>query len=127
MMLPSTTSGFMPNYQFNFGDGSREPDRKASTILTFEPRASMPWILRSRRLRGSLTSSGSREKWSVEVTDEARWSRAVAARTPLLAYLRVSTDRQGKSVLGIDAQRSALLLFAEGNRFEIVAEHVRVS
>lgn len=41
---------------------------------------------------------------------------------PLISYVRVSTDRQGKSGLGIAAQRRAIEVFAEANGFEIVAE-----
>ncbi|ABY30846.1 recombinase family protein [Methylorubrum extorquens] len=42
---------------------------------------------------------------------------------PLVAYLRVSTDKQGRSGLGIEAQRTAVLAFAAANGFTIVAEH----
>ncbi|WP_238298250.1 recombinase family protein [Methylobacterium soli] len=42
---------------------------------------------------------------------------------PLVAYLRVSTDKQGRSGLGIEAQRMAITAFAEANGFIIVAEH----
>ncbi|GJD33042.1 hypothetical protein PMNALOAF_4323 [Methylobacterium adhaesivum] len=44
------------------------------------------------------------------------------ALRPLVAYLRVSTDRQGKSGLGIAAQRRAIEVFAEANGFWVVAE-----
>ena len=44
----------------------------------------------------------------------------------LVAYLRVSTDGQGKSGLGLEAQRSALVPFAQLNGFEVVAEYVDV-
>ena len=47
-------------------------------------------------------------------------------RRPVVAYLRVSTDQQGKSGLGIEAQRAAVMTFAEINGFEVVAEHVEV-
>jgi DNA invertase Pin-like site-specific DNA recombinase len=45
---------------------------------------------------------------------------------PLIAYIRVSTAAQGKSGLGIEAQRAALIRFADAEGFTIVAEHVEV-
>jgi hypothetical protein len=45
---------------------------------------------------------------------------------PLVAYVRVSTSGQGKSGLGIEAQRAAIARFAEAEGFEIVAEHVEI-
>ena len=45
---------------------------------------------------------------------------------PLVAYLRVSTATQGKSGLGIEAQRATLARFAETEGFEIVAEFTEV-
>ena len=45
---------------------------------------------------------------------------------PLVAYLRVSTASQGKSGLGIDAQRDAIRRFAEAEGFAIAAEFVEV-
>lgn len=44
----------------------------------------------------------------------------------LVSYLRVSTDRQGKSGLGLEAQRKAVEAFAASNGFELVAEFVEV-
>jgi DNA invertase Pin-like site-specific DNA recombinase len=44
----------------------------------------------------------------------------------LIAYLRVSTDRQGKSGLGLEAQRTAIETFAQANDYGIVAEHIEV-
>src|SRR5208337_4974813 len=41
---------------------------------------------------------------------------------PLIAYYRVSTREQGKSGLGLDAQRAAVARFAEAEGFEVVAE-----
>src|SRR3954469_11643530 len=43
-----------------------------------------------------------------------------------VAYLRVSTEKQGKSGLGLDAQRGAVERFAAEHGFELVAEHVEV-
>lgn len=45
---------------------------------------------------------------------------------PLISYLRVSTNRQGRSGLGLEAQRAALAAFAEAHGFAIVAEYVEV-
>ncbi len=45
---------------------------------------------------------------------------------PLVSYLRVSTDRQGKSGLGLEAQRAALAAFAEAHGFVIEREFVEV-
>lgn len=45
---------------------------------------------------------------------------------PLVSYLRVSSGQQGKSGLGIEAQRSAIARFAEAEGFTIIAEHVEV-
>lgn len=43
-----------------------------------------------------------------------------------IAYYRVSTQQQGRSGLGIEAQRAAVVRFAEGEGIEIVAEHVEI-
>jgi DNA invertase Pin-like site-specific DNA recombinase len=45
---------------------------------------------------------------------------------PLVAYVRVSTSKQGRSGLGIEAQRDALARFAACEGFEILAEFVEV-
>ncbi len=45
---------------------------------------------------------------------------------PLVSYIRVSTSGQGKSGLGIEAQRAAIARFAETEGFEIVDEHVEI-
>lgn len=45
---------------------------------------------------------------------------------PLVAYLRVSTDRQGKSGLGLEAQRAAVDAFATANGYTLTGEHVEV-
>jgi DNA invertase Pin-like site-specific DNA recombinase len=43
-----------------------------------------------------------------------------------VAYYRVSTARQGKSGLGIEAQRAAVRRFAEAEGIEVLAEHIEV-
>ena len=45
---------------------------------------------------------------------------------PIVAYVRVSTNQQSRSGLGIEAQRDALVRFAGSEGFEIVAEFVEV-
>ena len=45
---------------------------------------------------------------------------------PLVSYIRVSTSQQGRSGLGIEAQREGLARFADAECFEIVAEFVEV-
>ena len=45
---------------------------------------------------------------------------------PMVAYYRVSTREQGRSGLGLDAQRAAVARFAEVEGFEVVAEFTEV-
>jgi DNA invertase Pin-like site-specific DNA recombinase len=49
---------------------------------------------------------------------------ATATDRRAVAYLRVSTSKQGASGLGIEAQRAAVARFAEAEGFEIIAEHI---
>jgi DNA invertase Pin-like site-specific DNA recombinase len=44
----------------------------------------------------------------------------------IVAYVRVSTNQQGRSGLGIEAQREALSRFAESEALDLVAEFVEV-
>ena len=50
---------------------------------------------------------------------QAMFKRAVS-------YLRVSTQKQGKSGLGLDAQREAIARFAKTEGIELVGEHVEI-
>jgi DNA invertase Pin-like site-specific DNA recombinase len=43
-----------------------------------------------------------------------------------VAYYRVSTDQQGKSGLGLDAQKKAVLDYLNGGSWELVAEHTEI-
>jgi DNA invertase Pin-like site-specific DNA recombinase len=45
---------------------------------------------------------------------------------PIVSYIRVSTAQQGKSGLGLDAQRAALARFAEAEGLDVVGEFVEV-
>jgi hypothetical protein len=53
------------------------------------------------------------------------WAGILKCMTRFVAYYRVSTDKQGKSGLGLDAQRQAVAGFVAG-RGELVAEHTEV-
>src|SRR3954470_11817931 len=43
-----------------------------------------------------------------------------------ISYLRVSTDRQGKSGLGIEAQRNSVAEYLNGGSWKLVKEYVEV-
>jgi len=43
-----------------------------------------------------------------------------------IAYIRVSTSRQGKSGLGLEAQREAISRFAQAEGFELIGERVEI-
>jgi DNA invertase Pin-like site-specific DNA recombinase len=47
-------------------------------------------------------------------------------KPPLVAYLRVSTGRQGRSGLGIEAQRENIARFAKTEGYVVAAEYVEV-
>jgi DNA invertase Pin-like site-specific DNA recombinase len=46
------------------------------------------------------------------------------AQGKFISYLRVSTDKQGRSGLGIEAQREAVTSYLNGGRWALVAEYV---
>ena len=45
---------------------------------------------------------------------------------PLITYIRVSTSQQGRSGLGIEAQRQTLAHFAQAEGFTVAREFVEV-
>ena len=49
---------------------------------------------------------------------------SVVAEGKFVSYLRVSTDKQGKSGLGIEAQRQAVERYLNGGRWTVAAEYV---
>jgi DNA invertase Pin-like site-specific DNA recombinase len=50
----------------------------------------------------------------------------MSPRRPLILYIRVSTSQQGRSGLGIEAQRETLTRFVEAEGFEVLREFVEV-
>ena len=46
------------------------------------------------------------------------------AREKFISYLRVSTDKQGRSGLGIEAQREAVTSYLNGGQWTLVSEYV---
>jgi DNA invertase Pin-like site-specific DNA recombinase len=48
------------------------------------------------------------------------------SQKPLITYIRVSTSRQGRSGLGIAAQRQVLAMFAQAEGFDVTREFVEV-
>jgi DNA invertase Pin-like site-specific DNA recombinase len=48
------------------------------------------------------------------------------ARGKFIGYLRVSTEKQGLSVLGIEAQRKAIEDYLNGGGWELLAEYVEI-
>jgi hypothetical protein len=58
-------------------------------------------------------------------TDEL-WRPTVTTDHSVITYIRVSTSQQGRSGLGIEAQRQALAQFAQAEGFTVAREFVEV-
>jgi DNA invertase Pin-like site-specific DNA recombinase len=50
----------------------------------------------------------------------------MAGANNCIAYYRVSTDRQGKSGLGLEAQKETVNRYLESVRWNLVGEYVEV-
>jgi hypothetical protein len=46
--------------------------------------------------------------------------------TPIVAYLRISTSRQGRSGLGLEAQGENIARFAAAEGYEVISEYVEI-
>ena len=53
-------------------------------------------------------------------------SQHTKTRKAFVAYFRVSTDKQGASGLGLEAQRAAVLDFINGNGDKLIAEYTEI-
>jgi DNA invertase Pin-like site-specific DNA recombinase len=54
------------------------------------------------------------------------WLTKGETMKPAISYIRVSTQRQGKSGLGLEAQRAAIVRFCETENFQITSEFIEV-
>jgi DNA invertase Pin-like site-specific DNA recombinase len=45
---------------------------------------------------------------------------------PVVAYLRVSTSKQGRSGLGLKTQRDNIATFAKAEGYDVVGEYVEI-
>jgi DNA invertase Pin-like site-specific DNA recombinase len=57
------------------------------------------------------------------ICNKGNWA---VAEGKFVSYLRVSTDKQGRSGLGLEAQRDAVSRYLNGGRWKLVAEYVEV-
>src|SRR5262249_34787190 len=81
-----------------------------------------PWLCNDRRQPSLVTFWPQQSRRSGPA-----WEAAMAAhRGKFVAYFRVSTDRQGKSGLGLEAQREAVLNYLNGGSWALVKEFVEV-
>jgi hypothetical protein len=65
-------------------------------------------------------------RWFYDFEDVWKTEGQIVTAKPLIGYLRVSTCGQGRSGLGIEAQRDAVARFAQAEGFEIATEFIEV-
>jgi hypothetical protein len=72
------------------------------------------------------TSHGKNESLGFQSATNLEQGHTVMAAVKFVSYLRVSTDKQGRSGLGLEAQREAVLRYLNGGQWKLVAEYVEV-
>src|SRR5258708_3605556 len=88
------------------------------------PRCSVFTSYAKRNLRDSI-SRCINPKWTIRFFTSRREVCEVSHQ-PLITYIRVSTSQQGRSGLGIEAQRHTLAQFAHAEGFEVAREFIEV-
>src|SRR3954452_13164905 len=78
--------------------------------------------LSNSRFYASYLATYKRQRWYAVCTQQPEF----VAMQHAVAYYRVSTARQGRSGLGIEAQKAAVQRFAAAEGFELTAEFVEV-
>jgi hypothetical protein len=68
----------------------------------------------------------------LEALERFRWGEALRVgeavmRKAVVSYIRVSTARQGRSGLGLEAQREAIAQFCRRENFAVRAEYIEVA
>ena len=66
------------------------------------------------------------KRWFGLLPQGAKWIKNGSAMQPVVAYFRVSTERQGRSGLGLDAQRERCAQFAVQNGMNLVEAFTEV-
>jgi DNA invertase Pin-like site-specific DNA recombinase len=109
MFRPDTKGGF--DYRPAL-DGAAKPQARLAIMA-----GALDWVLTFQQTEAAK-----------ETTDDAkkRAQARICAVTPIVSYIRVSTSGQGKSGLGIEAERDALARFALAEGMKIIAEHVEI-
>ena len=86
--------------------------------------ASNEWAINASATIPIATWEGLTQIDLTSVTSNRILGLLVMAERKFISYLRVSTDKQGKSGLGIEAQRQAVERYLNGGRWTVAAEYV---